>query len=85
MNICVVSTFECTVDDFRAMVKEFEDEMRECVAEWEIAEVNNHKVVTMLNVTDMATFQTVMSSKKMTDWDAKNKCVDAVYSLEQIN
>ena len=85
MNICVVSTFDCTVDDFKAMVKEFEEDMREVCSEWEIAEVNEHKAVTLLNVTDMDAFTTVMSAPKMTEWEASNNNVDAIYSLEKIN
>ena len=85
MNLCVVSTFDCTVEDLKALVQSFEEEMRSCVSEWEIAEVNEHKAVTMLNVTDMEAFQTIMSSPRMTQWDADNNCVDVIYSLEQIN
>ena len=85
MNLCVVSSFDCTVEDFKTMVKEFEDEMRACVSEWEIAVVNDHKVITMLNVTDMDAFTTVMSSPKMTEWDTTNNNVDVIYSLEKID
>ena len=85
MNLCVVSTFDCTVDDFRAMMKEFEEEMRTCVSDWEMAVVNDHKVVTMLNVTDMDAVIAIMSSPKMLEWDATNNDVDVVYSLEKID
>ena len=85
MNLCVVSTFDCTVDDFRAMMKEFEEEMRTCVSDWEMAVVNDHKVVTMLNVTDMDAVIAIMSSPKMLEWDAENNDVDVVYSLEKID
>ena len=85
MNLCVVSTFDCTVEDLKALVQSFEEEMRNCVSEWEISEVNEHKAVTMLIVTDMEVFQTIMSSPRMTQWDADNNCVDVIYSLEQIN
>lgn len=85
MNLCVVSTFDCTVEDFKSMVKEFDAEMRNVVGDWEIAAVNDHKVVTMLNVIDMDAFQILMSSPKMKAWDAANNCVDTVYSLDKIN
>ena len=85
MNLCVVTTFDCTVQDFRAMVKEFEEEIRKCVAEWEIAEVNAHKVVQMLNVTDMDALELLITSPKMAAWDAENNCVDVIYKLEKIN
>ena len=84
MNLCVVSTFDCTVDDFKAMVAEFEEEaLRTCISEYEIAVINDHKTCMMMNVTDMKALQTMMSSPKMTEWDAANNCVDVIYSLEK--
>ena len=40
MNLCVVSTFDCTVDDFKAQLKKFEDDISKFCSEYEIAEVN---------------------------------------------
>ena len=85
MNLCVVSTFDCTVEDFKSAVQSFEEEMRKCVSEWEIAEVNEHKAVTMCNVTDMDAFETLMSSPKMIAWDSENNNVDVIYALEKAN
>ena len=85
MNICVNSTFDCSIEDFRAMVKRFEDEIRKSVSEWKIAVVNDHEVIMMLNVADMDGLQTLMSSPEMTQWDADNNCVDLIYSLEKLN
>ena len=85
MNLCVVSTFSCTAEDFKSMVKEFEGEFPGIVSEYEIAVVNDHKVVTMLNVVDMDAFSNLMSSAKMAEWDAANNDIDVIYSLEKIN
>jgi len=85
MNLCIVSTFDCTIDDFRAMVADFEEEMVTCVSEWEVAVINDHKTCTMLNVTDMQAFETIMTGPKMTKWDTANNCVDVIYSLEKID
>ena len=85
MNLCVVSTFSCTSEEFKSMVKEFYGEFPGIVSEYEIAVVNDHKVVTMLNVVDMDAFTNLMSSPKMTEWDAANNNVDVIYSLEKIN
>ena len=84
MNLCVVSTFDCTVDGFRAVVKEMEEEMRKVCSEWMIAEVNEHKAVTLCNVIDMEGFQELMASPLVVDWDKANNCVDVIYSLEQM-
>ena len=85
MNLCVVSSFSSTADDFKSMVKEFEEEFPGVVSEYEIAVVNDHKVVTMLNVLDMDAFVALMSSPKMVEWDTANNNVDVIYSLEQVN
>tara|TARA_B100001013_G_scaffold17006_1_gene9684 strand:- start:909 stop:1166 length:258 start_codon:yes stop_codon:yes gene_type:complete len=85
MNLMVVSTFDCTIDDFRALVADFEEEIQTCVSDWEIGVINDHKVCTMMNVTDMEAFENIMTSTKMTDWDAANNCVDVVYSLEKMD
>ena len=85
MNLCVVSSFDCTFDDYRSMINEVEEEIRGCVAGWEIAVVNDHNVMITVNVTDMDAFVAVMSSPKMTEWDAANNNVDVIYSLEKIN
>ena len=67
------------------MVADFEEELQPCVSDWEIAVINDHKICTMLNVTDMEAFETIMTGTKMTEWDAANKCVDVVYSLEKMD
>ena len=68
-----------------AMVEEHEKALRKVCWGWEIAEVSEHKVVTLLNVTDMDGFQALMTAQWMTEWDAANNCVDAIYSLEQMD
>ena len=84
MNICINSTFDCSIEDFRDLVKRFEDEIRKSVSELKIAVVNDHEVIMMLNVTDMDGMQTLMSSPEMKQWDSDNNCVDVLYSLEKL-
>ena len=84
MNLCVVSTFDCTVADFKAMVEEFREDMLKVCSAWEIAEVNKHKAVTLVNVTDMDGFQELMTSPAVVEWDTANNTVDVIYSLEQM-
>ena len=84
MNLCVVSTFDCTVADFKAMVEEFREDMLKVCSEWEIAEANEHKAVTLVNVTDMDGFQELMTSPAVVEWDTANNTVDVIYSLEQM-
>ena len=84
MNLCVVSTFDYTVADFIAMVEEFREDMLKVCSEWEIAKVNKHKTVTLVNVTDMDGFQELMTSPAVVEWDTANNTVDVIYSLEQM-
>ena len=84
MNLCVVSTFDCTVDDFKALLKEMEDDISKFCSEYEIAEVNEHKAVTLCNITDMEGLQELMTSPAVVEWDTANNCVDVIYSLDQM-
>ena len=85
MNICIVSTFSCTFEDFEAMVKESEEAVSEFISEYELVKVNDHKSIFMCNCSDMEAFEAMMSSPEMKEWDKENNCVDIVYSLEKIN
>ena len=85
MNICIVSTFSCTFEDFEAMVKETEEAVSEFISEYELVKVNHHKSIFMCNCSDMEAFEAMMSSPEMKEWDKENNCVDIVYSLEKIN
>ena len=76
MNICVITTFDCSFEEFKAMLGEFEGEMQKCVSEWEIAKINDHKAVGLMNVTDMEMFTAMMSSPEAAELDAKyNICL----------
>ena len=85
MNICVNSTFDCSIEDFQAMFDKFEEDFRKCTSDWKISIVNDHEVIVLANVTDMDGLQAIMGSDEMTQWDEENNCVDRVYSLEKIN
>ena len=83
MNICVVSTFDGTTDDFMEIFNWAKDQASEFATDFEVGVIREGKVITMGNVTDMEKFQEIMTSEKMKAWDAKHNCVDVVYSLEE--
>ena len=85
MNICVNSTFDCSIEDFQTMFDKFEEDFRKCASDWKISIVSDHEVIVLANVTDMDGLQAIMGSDEMTQWDEENNCVDRVYSLEKIN
>ena len=83
MNICVVSTFDGTTDDFMEIFNWAKDKASAFVTDFEVGVIREGKVITMGNVTDMEKFQEIMTSEEMKAWDTKHNCVDVVYSLEK--
>ncbi len=90
MNICVVSTFDGTIDDYMSLMAEFEEEMKEAGDIFDIGVVDTGvegrcKVISMGNITDMDKMQEIMSSPKIVAWDKAHNNTDVVYSLERMN
>ena len=85
MNFCVVTTFDCSFEEFKAGVAEFEDEMKKCLAEWEIAKMDDHKAVAFFEVTDMDAFKAIFATPKAADFHTKHKLVDTFYMLEKLS
>ena len=83
MNICVVSTFDGTIDDFMEIFNWAKDKASTFATDMEVGVITEGKVITMANITDMEKFQEIMTSEEMKAWDTKHNCVDVVYALEQ--
>ena len=83
MNICVVSTFEGTTDDFMEIFNWAKNKASEFATDFEVGVIREGKVIVMLNVTNMEKFQEIMTSEEMKAWDTKHNCTDVVYSLEK--
>ena len=83
MNICVVSTFDGTTDDFMEIFNWAKGKASAFATDFEVGVIRKGKVITMGNVTDMEKFQEIMTSEEMKAWDTKHNCVDVVYSLEK--
>ncbi len=83
MNTCIISTFNCTFDDFKLKVEEQRSEWSKFVDEYEIVKVNEHKSIMLMNVLDFESMQEFMTTEEMQKWDADNGCVDTVYSMSQ--
>ena len=84
MNICIVTKFDCSYEEFTAMLAEVGGEVRRCTSAWEVTKMNDNTAVGLLNVTDMGGLQKVMSSPKAQEWSATNNAVADVYALEKI-
>ena len=85
MNICMVSEYRCTFEEFEAVVKQSEEETSAFITEYELIKVNDHKSILLINCTDLDALGAVMSTPQLKQWDEDNGCVDIVYSMERIN
>ena len=85
MNICVVSTFNGTTDDYLEMFNTTKEKAADFLTDYDIGIIREGKIALMVHITDMGKFQEAMSSEEMQAWDAKFNCVDEVYSLEIMN
>ena len=84
MNICIVTKFDCSYEEFTAMLAEAGDDVRRRTSAWEVTTMNDNTAVGLLNVTDMEGLQNVMSSPKVQEWNAANNAVADVYALEKV-
>ena len=85
MNICIVSTFEGTTEDYMEMFNTTKDSAQGIMQEYELGIVREGKVMLMMQISDMSTMQEVLSSDEMQAWDEKFNCVDEIYILDKIN
>ena len=63
MNICVVSTFDGTTDDFMEIYNWAKDKASAFATDFEVGVIREGKVITMANVTDMEKFQEIYLGK----------------------
>ena len=85
MNICVVSTFDGTTDDYMAMFNVTKENAVDFFTDYDIGTIREGKIALKIHITDMEKFQELMASEEMQAWDTKFNCVDEVYSLEIMN
>lgn len=85
MNICIVSTFSCSFEDFNAWVEVCREKASSFITDHQLAKVDEHKSMLMLNCIDMDKLEAFLSTPEMLAWDQANDCVDTVYALEQIS
>ena len=85
MNILIVSTFDCSFEDFDKFVADFhEKEGHKYVAEYELIRVNEHKSHLILKVKDLEGFAAATSTPEMKKWDKENGYKDICYSLTPV-
>ena len=85
MNVCIVSTFEGTTEDYMEMFNTTKESAQGIMQEYDLGIVREGKVMLMMQISDMNKMQEVMSSDEMQAWDEKFNCVDEIYTLDKIN
>ena len=85
MNLCVNSTFSCSVSEFNEAFSKFEDEMNKFASDFKVGVVNDNEVIIMVNVTDFEAMETFMTSPEITQWNEENNNVDILYSIERMD
>ena len=85
MNICVVSTFDGTTNDYMEMFNTTKEKGAGFFTNYDIGIIREGKIALIINITDMEKFQEIMMSEEMQAWDTKFNCVDKIYSLELIS
>ena len=85
MNVCIVSTFEGTTEDYMVMFNATKESAQGIMQEYDLGIIREGKVMLMMQISDMSKMQEVMSSDEMQAWDEKFNCVDEIYTLDKIN
>ena len=85
MNVCIVSTFEGTTEDYMEMFNATKEKTQGFMTDYELGVIREGKVMLMMQITDMNKMQETMSSDEMKAWDEKFNCVDVIYALDQMN
>ena len=86
MNILIISTFNCTFEEFKNDVSTLflEDMCKEFVTDYEFVKVNDHKSHLLMKCANLDKLASVMEDPFVTEWDKKNNCKDVVYSIELV-
>ena len=85
MNVCIVSTFEGTTEDYIEMFNDTKESAQGIMQEYDLGIVREGKVMLMMQISDMNKMQEVLSSDEMQAWDEKFNCVDEIYILDKMN
>ena len=84
MNICVVSTFDGTTNDYMEKFNSTKEKAANSFGDYDIGVVREGKIILMIDIIDKEKFQETMTSEEMIAWNDKYNCVDEVYSLEKL-
>ncbi len=81
MNTCIKSSFKCSFEVFMAKVMEDEPNWSQFVDNYQIAKVDEHNAIMLMNVLDFEAMEAFMTTDEMKVWDTKHGCEDTIYAL----
>ena len=84
MNTCIKSSFKCTFEVFKAKVMEDKPNWSRFVDNYQIAKVDDHNAIMLMNVLDFEAMEAFMTTDEMKAWDTENGCEDTVYALSPV-
>ncbi len=84
MNTCIKSSFKCSFEVFKAKVMENEPNWSQFADNYQIAKVDDHNAIMLMNVLDFEAMEAFMTTDEMKAWDTENGCEDTVYALSPI-
>tara|TARA_B100001142_G_scaffold327683_1_gene385900 strand:- start:2050 stop:2325 length:276 start_codon:yes stop_codon:yes gene_type:complete len=89
-NVCVISTFQGTLDDAKKLNDEILNKFPGMVEEFDLVEMPYDKegwtrVLVIANILDMEKMQEAMTASWVVEWDEKHNNTDEVYALEKMN
>ena len=84
MNACIRSTLKCSFEVFKAIVMEDKSQWSKFVDDYQIAKVDEHNSIMVMNVLDFDAMEAFMTNDEMRAWDTDHGCVDIVYSLSPV-
>ena len=89
-NVCVISTFQGTLDDAKKLNDEILNKFPGMVEEFDLVEMPYDKkgwtrVLVIANILDMEKMQEAMTAPWVVEWDEKHNNTDGVYALEKMN
>ncbi len=84
-NTLVISTFDCSFSEFKAIGKKVAKEQGYVFcSELEIVKVYEYKAMILMNCSDLKKFGAMLEQPELKQWDKDNNCFDVVYNLKLI-
>ena len=85
MNTCIISTFNCTFDEFKEKVESDRSTWGRYVENWTIAKVDQRKSIMVMKVLDLEALGAFMATDETLALEKENGCVDTLYSMNAMS